>query len=98
MVLMPGSWGEMRRMYGQMKGTLWSQPWAYQCLGGFKLFDDIDGGSLSRECLLLGFCVQGPSVLKEICPVFLKVERRERVLVLKTKYSSSSSVILPPEL
>jgi hypothetical protein len=37
-------------------------------------------------------------VLKEICPVFLKVERRERVLVLKTKYSSSSSVILPPEL
>ena len=86
----------MRRVNGQMKESSWIQPHAYQCLDSFRQFEDTDAGSFCRESLFLGFHVEGPVLLKVTITMFLKVEMRGRVFVLKNKCTSYYPVILSP--
>lgn len=85
----------VRRINGQMKGTCWIHPPAYQHLDSFKLFEGTADGPLSREHVFFSFLVQGSHMFKETCTMFPKAEVRERGLVLRTTCTSSRSVILP---
>lgn len=65
-------------------------------LDSFRQFEDTDAGSFCRESLFLGFHVEGPVLLKVTITMFLKVEMRGRVFVLKNKCTSYYPVILSP--